>query len=260
MRQAVHPRTTFSPGPDRRPPVGFSLIYKIRNNMTNNYMLNNMLNNMINNTTKTTGAALTFEEISGKHIDISVSKETFMQAVKRKKITELTDKVNNPDKKRRYCPDSVDCYVANGGFKLRTKPACGAILVAESKPDPVPKECETRSAGNSQVSSPAGQPATQQPAPTSSVRPRGQATRRPAPKKAKPDGKRKSAQLSERQAKKDETTRDEAAAKTRRHLPLRKLKDLLRHLNFEETKSIRDWADNRLLTVRRPVSPQPVTP
>lgn len=38
----------------------------------------------------------------------------------------------------------------------------------------------------------------------------------------------------------------------RRQRSLRSLKDQLRHLNFAETKSIRDWADNRLLTILHP--------
>lgn len=42
--------------------------------------------------------------------------------------------------------------------------------------------------------------------------------------------------------------------KGRRHLPLRVIKNNLRHLDFEQTKALRDWADNRLLTVLRPAA------
>lgn len=193
---------------------------------------------------------------------------TFIQAVKRGKIRKVTDK-SCPKGETLVSWASVEEYVANGGFKPRKQPASGIVAVAQSTLPPVPKEKAAVDVGSPKASIPSPMPIAPQISNTqhgtghhpAGHRPSGKSSKSAESAKSAESGrlgpKRFPAQPRDCAAKQPKPKRKVAAVKGRRNLPLRKLKDSLRHLDFEQMKSIRDWADNRLITVLRPAAPVP---
>ena len=179
------------------------------------------------------------------------SRPSFYSAVNNKKICEVGNKDSNPDGTRLISWASVSEYVAGGGFKSRKKLTPATIQVISANPiDRIAVEGTTTKPP--MVESPKDVPRR-----NGANRLRGQTlaksrcTQSPnhADTEHKPQPQRKHA-MSEGPAKSvaSETPR------VRNSPPLRVLKNGLRHLDFEQTKAIRDWADNRLLTVLRPAS------
>lgn len=192
-------------------------------------------------------------------------RQTFAQAVKRGKIRKVIDETG-PNGETLVSWVSVQDYVANGGFKPRKQPASGIVAAAESTLTPVPKEKSAVDVGSPKASKPSPMPVAPQISSTQRGTGHHPAGHRPSGKgsesaksaeSARHSPKHFPAQPRERAANQPKPNRDIAAAKGRRNPPLRKLKDSLRHLDFEQMKSIRDWADNRLITVLCPAAPVP---
>jgi len=168
------------------------------------------------------------------------TRQSFDAAVKRGKIIAVTDPENNPSGQRTVTWASVCAYIDHGGFRARqtsnttTASVSDATLLGiEHAIPPSPVDSGVALTGNA-------------PEPVK---------RRPAAKLASLGGKSKCVALHNRSAPKvGAPSEDSTGSKVRRTPALRTLKNSLRHLDFEQTKAIRDWADNRLLTVLRPAA------
>lgn len=191
------------------------------------------------------------------------ARQSFHAAVMNGKIQKAPDTSDASDGKIRVFWTSVQAYIASGGFKPRVKststteskiettpPATGQVVLeipidrvtAEAgMPNPPPlKSPLTHSSTNGENHSPEQTPAK----PIRSQKPNHF------------DGKPKHAAQSTRLIPNDQVKPAEnEKPKVRNSPPLRVIKNGLRHLDFEQTKAIRDWADNRLLTVLRPAAP-----
>ena len=199
--------------------------------------------------TTTDGDAVTIVEALKRLGSAAPSKPTFMQAIKRGKIRTITNDAK-PNGALIVSWQSVEAYIGKGGFKPRPKPAPAASNVSVP-PGVLPANTAEVSGVPLSESSPAKSPDAAGIAggesPTGKARPKAvhdHSIKNRDPKEIqKPIGSK----LKRRPGRSDESGRRKPA--------LRVIKNGLRHLNFEETKAIRDWADNRLLTVLRPTAP-----
>jgi hypothetical protein len=198
--------------------------------------------------------------------NIKPARQSFYTAVNKGKIREVTDKEKNPDGKRRVSMASVMEYIAGGGFKPHGKSDHAATM--ESFPPPLVEEPSRRDdLANIAAAKSFEKLPTQIP---QSTRQSGQANNHSEPTRhaSKPVVQYSDKKVAQRQNEKPQSL-PPVMTRTRRkrlmrHLPiklnskgnvtlnLRAIKNSLRHLDYEETKAIRDWADNRLLTVLRP--------
>lgn len=190
------------------------------------------------------------------------ARQSFHAAVMKGKIQKAPDTPDGSDGKIRVLWTSVQAYIASGGFKSREK----SNSITESKTETVspvtgqvvPVSPTDRVTTETGIPNP---PPTESPLILSSTN--GE-NRNSALIVAKPhhcktpnrfDGKRKPAPQRERTLPKGQAKPPgNEKPKARKPLSLRVIKNGLRHLDFEQTKAIRDWADNRLLTVLRPAA------
>jgi hypothetical protein len=217
---------------------------------------------MDNHTTNSGDEAVTITEAL-KHLaklNLTPARQSFYDAVNTGKILEVTDKENNPDGKRMVSWPSVFSYVEGGGFKPRQKSSVTTVGESETAATETAPEVPDSTAvaavletGNPKPPNPNSPPiipgtkgdnhsagndsAKHRPKPHS----KGKRKPAPSPESTNPEGEDKSPENNK--------------SKGRRNPPLRAIKNGLRHLGFEDTKAIRDWADNRLLTVLRPTHP-----
>lgn len=165
------------------------------------------------------------------------ARQSFYAAVNKGKIREVTDKDREPDGKRMVSWQSVQDYIAAGGFKQsrKSEAATGSDVEANSvasgkeatpsKADPAPAADTTAIPAKPRRSGNPTKPVKQKPASSQN---------------------RSTADVEANSGK-------NINSRGRRTAPLRVIKQSLRHLDYEQTKAIRDWADNRLLTVLRPL-------
>ena len=162
------------------------------------------------------------------------ARQSFYAAVNKGKIREVTDKNSKPGSKRMISWQSVLEYIAAGGFKQSQK--SDAATGSDLKTIPVTSGKEAT-------------PSKADPAPTADTT----ANPRRSGNPTKP-GKQKPASSQNRStAEVEANSGKNINSRGRRTAPLRVIKQSLRHLDYEQTKAIRDWADNRLLTVLRPL-------
>ena len=165
------------------------------------------------------------------------ARQSFYAAVNKGKIREVTDKNSKPGSKRMISWQSVLEYIAAGGFKqsqksdaatgsdLKTIPVTSGKEATPSKADPAPTADTTANPAKPRRSGNPTKPGKQKPASSQN---------------------RSTAEVEANSGK-------NINSRGRRTAPLRVIKQSLRHLDYEQTKAIRDWADNRLLTVLRPL-------
>lgn len=191
------------------------------------------------------------------------ARQSFHAAVTNGKIQKAPDTPDASDGKIRVFWTSVLTYIASGGFKPRVKSTSTTESKIETIPSAtgqlvpaIPIDSVTAEAG---MSNP---PPLESPLTLSSTngekRSPGQTTSKPPHLKTPnhSDAMRKPAAQSARaMLKGQEKPAGSEKPKVRNSPPLRVIKNGLRHLDFEQTKAIRDWADNRLLTVLRPALP-----
>jgi hypothetical protein len=188
------------------------------------------------------------------------ARQSFHAAVTNGKIQKAPDTPNCSDGKIRVFWTSVQAYIASGGFKSREKsnsvtesktesasPATGQV-VPEIPTDRFTAEADL------QNPQPIASPLTHSSTNVEKRSP-GQTSGKPPHLKTPNhfDGKRKSAPQHERAMPKGQVNPVSPEKSKARNAPsLRVLKNSLRHLDFEQTKAIRDWADNRLFNVLHP--------
>ena len=189
------------------------------------------------------------------------TRQSFYAAVNKGKIREVTDKINNPYGKRMISWTSVLEYMAQGGFKPRGTANRNVTETGDPtvKPTPevTPAPLENTTSGNGDTNSPepesvpiAAVAAEYPNTPTEdSNLPHTQAKQKHSNTERKPIPKNECPPLV-----KEAKANGSHNEKGRRSPPLRMLKNSLRHLDFESAKNLRDWMDNRLLTVLRPTS------
>lgn len=220
---------------------------------------------MNNNTNNTGDEHVTITEALKRlsNQNVTPARQSFYAAIGTGKILEVTAQANSPEGKRMVAWASVLEYIEHGGFKPRRKhtsttdgkteaasPATGLnvpaaqIPPASAKigmPNPLPTESpQTQSSANAESPSPGHTPA----------KPSDQASPNHS------NDKRKSAAQGQRAMPKVQVKPPGNGKSEARHSQsLRVIKNRLRHLDFDQTKAIRDWADNRLLTVLRPSPP-----
>ena len=198
--------------------------------------------------------------------NIKPARQSLYTAVSKGKIREITDKEKNPDGKRRVSMASVMEYIAAGGFKPRGKAGhTAAMEIVTSLPAKEPSSKD----GLDNISA-AESVEKQPPRVPQGTRQSGQANNHSGDTRlaSKPVAQHFDKKVAQRQSENPKSMPPVMTPTKRRRLmrnlpiklnskgnvtmPLRAIKNSLRHLDFEETKAIRDWADNRLLTVLRP--------
>lgn len=214
--------------------------------------------------------------------NIKPARQSFYTAVKAGKILDVTDKENNPESKLMVSWSSVQDYVSAGGFAPRRRPAeapddSGSKpsgtdqqeppeqpVQAEQPEQPVqpqqpqqpqqpeqPEQSE-QSEQHEQVSTdpvaPASRSTDSSPTTTQQV-PSDATIREPASRPDRVKPKQGPNPDHDRVPKK--TDKKGKGKKTGSH-SIRGVKNSLRQYGFDEAKNLRDWLDNRLLTVLRP--------
>ncbi len=188
------------------------------------------------------------------------ARQSFYAAVNKGKIREISNKENNPDGKRLVSWASVLDYIAGGGFKSRQKSEPSDDNPTETTLSAVVQGAlDSRTDCVTEVSDAVELSMKVTSLDAEAVNGRGdtRTQTQPAPRREQAQGdgrsKRNSATTRERaNPKPDKKATSGENLKGRRSLPLRTIKNNLRHLDYEQTKALRDWADNRLLTVLRP--------
>jgi len=189
------------------------------------------------------------------------ARQSFYAAVNKGKIREVTDK-ENPKAPRMVSWKTVLEFIAGGGFKPRK--TSGAADEAAPKATPPMAERTTMDSPQEPItvsSALAKSPTTAKPKKPQGLYHSGNTSAKnqdaPCHEQARGNSLRKSNSAPPRECANPKVNMKSVASdkpKGRRHLPLRIIKNNLRHLDYEQTKAIRDWADNRLLTVLRPDS------
>ncbi len=191
------------------------------------------------------------------------TRPSFDAAVKKGKIREVTDKANNPDGKKMVVWPSVLAYMERGGFKQCGKSGATSRCEPVAAHGSTAPESPASSTGDVCHETDSPQPATPEspptrPGPDKNGNSIGQPPIKPRPAQIPVNsaGKRKHATSQNCTTLKAEAkTTEDTNTKGRRNPPLRVIKNSLRHLDFEESKNVRDWLDNRLLTVLRSTVP-----
>lgn len=185
------------------------------------------------------------------------ARQSFYSTINNKKIREIGCKESHSEGKRMVSWASVCEYVAAGGFAPRN-----VLNVApedrEEKETLVLEKIEPPilSADTSMDSKAPALSLPESPLPlqtaTDETRSSEEISADPSESKAPVNCEAKSEPVPEPEFK-EPVASDKS--KGHRTPPLRKIKNSLRQLDFAQTKAIRDWADNRLLSVLRPPSP-----
>jgi hypothetical protein len=216
--------------------------------------------------------AVTISEALKRLGNQAPSKPAFYNAVNSGKITKAP---MSADGKIRVYMASVRQYIKEGGFKKRGKAgrkaaASDAKVHAEAEAEtsakaelsdeslPIPS-AENNNSYTGKRKPPESEPPAVSPVPVKQYKNHGQDSQSRSETKPKPSTWKQRKPVPE---KKHATHKTKVksngvpdAKGSRRNPPLRVVKNTLRHLDFEQTKAIRDWADNRLLTVLRPAAP-----
>lgn len=204
----------------------------------------------------TGGDAVTITEALKRLGNQAPARPTFTQAVNREKILKLTDKTT-PDGRTMVSWASVLEYVASGGFKARPKSVVTTDIEIETRPATETVSPDTPGARVLEVAVAPKSARSEPPNIIIHGTNGGNRAVQPPPAKDHPSlksgGRRKPTQPREHSSPRVKAASEGGAnSKVHRNPPLRAIKNNLRHLNFEESKNIRDWMDNRLLTVLRP--------
>ena len=199
--------------------------------------------------------------------NIKPARQSFYTAVKTGKILDVTDKENNPESKLKVSWASVQDYVSAGGFTPRRRPAeapddSGSKPSGTDKQEPpeqpvqpmLPEQPEQseQSEQYEQVSTDPVAPASRSndsPPSTKQGVPSDATISEPASRPDRVKPKQGPNQDHDRPPKK--TGKKGKGKKSGSH-SIRGVKNSLRQLGFDDAKNIRDWLDNRLLTVLRP--------
>lgn len=215
------------------------------------------------NTPNNTGEdAVTITEALKRLGNQAPARQSVYEAVNKGKIREVSNKEDNPDGKRIVSWASVREYIDGGGFKPRQKSRSTDEGQSETTPL-LDKQGVQVSPPESrgEVSSPAEPSGTVVPTEPRALKAGGKpgmpAQVTPPCIKATGKSSRKNNPAKSRERSNQKSPKKSVAPdkpKDRRPPPLRTIKNNLRHLDYEQTKAIRDWADNRLLTVLRPAS------
>jgi hypothetical protein len=224
-----------------------------------------MENNTQTNTT-TSDEAVTIREALKRLGANAPARQSFYSAVKKGRIQKTPDTPDTGDSKTLIYWGSVEAYIGAGGFKSREKSSSTTEskikTVSPGTGKVVPVSPTDRVTTETGVPNP---PPPESPLSLSSKngenRSPGQ-TRTKSIRSQKPnhsDGRQKlAAQGTHATPKAQVKPTGNEKPKVRNSPPLRVIKNGLRHLDFEQTKAIRDWADNRLLTVLRRASPMEI--
>lgn len=189
------------------------------------------------------------------------ARQSFYSAINNKKIREIGCKESHSEGKRMVSWASVCEYVAAGGFAPRNVLNVAPedrekkeTLVLEKIEPPIlsaDTSADSEAPALSLPESPLPHPIA-----TDEHRSSEEISADPSESKALDDCETKSEPVTQPDCKKPI-----AADKPKGHRtpPLRKIKNSLRQLDFDQTKAIRDWADNRLLSILRPPSVEPAS-